>query len=500
MINKDNRKVTLNIVSSLFLQTAIIFRGIIIPRLILKYFGSEINGLVSSITQFLNFFSVLEGGISGVILASLYQPIVENNDEKISKIARSSRDFLQKLAIGFLIYMVVYTVIYTFLVKQFKWGYIASLVLILGIVTFIEYYFTMLPQLIIRASNKAYICNTISFFFILGSLFTTIICFKVYPEIHIVKLASSIIYIFQPIIYRVYIRKHYLIDKKSELDRKLLSERWDGFGINLANIITTNTDIMILTFFSSLKTVSIYSIYYSIIVALKGLVHTLNFGYQAYIGQEYAKKNNKKLNKVFSQYELLMINISGVLFTCCMEVIVPFISIYTRGIDDADYNQPIFSIILSFAMMVLCLREPYLQVIYSAGLFKKTARYAYMEAFINIVSSLFLVQKYGLSGVAIGTLVSSIYRLIVSVNFLQSNVLFRNKKTAYYRILIYFIPVITSFVIFRILIVNTQIGIISWFVNTCIVFFANVGLFLLIGLAFYRNELSEIKSFFLKSK
>lgn len=496
MSNKDNRNVTLNIVSSLFLQIIIIFRGIVIPRLILQYFGSEINGLLSSITQFLNFFAVMEGGIAGVILASLYQPIVENDYKAISKIVRASKEFLRKLAFGFLVYMIAFAVAYSFWERQFGWKYIVGLVLILGATTFMEYYFTMLPQLIIRASNKAFICNTISIFFIFGSLLAMLICFKVYPQLHFVKFISAAVYIFQPILLNAYIKKYYVIDKKSELDRKLLSERWDGFGINLANIITTNTDVMVLTFFSSLETVSIYSIYYSVIAALKGLAHTLNFGYQAYIGQEYAKGNAEKLSRVFSQYELLMINISGVLFTCCMEVIVPFISIYTRGINDANYNQPLFSIILSFAMMVLCLREPYLQMAYSAGLFKKTSKYAYIEAGINIILSIILVQRFGISGVAIGTLLSSVYRLIANVNFLQNNILFRNKRVAYRKILVYFIPISISSVIFRNLIVSTQIGIVSWFVKAIIVFSVNAVLFIVIDFIFYRDELKEIRNFY----
>ena len=48
----------------------------ILPYIIHKRnFGSEINGLVSSITQFLSFISLLEGGLGAVVLAELYLPI-----------------------------------------------------------------------------------------------------------------------------------------------------------------------------------------------------------------------------------------------------------------------------------------------------------------------------------------------------------------------------------------------------------------------------------------
>lgn len=499
MIGKDSRNVVLNIVSSFIVQMAIIIRGIIMPRLILQYFGSEINGLIASITQFLSFFAVMEGGVSSVILASLYKPIVENDYENISKIVRSAKDFLQKLAIGFFIYMLIFAAVYSCWEKNFGWRYIVVLVLILGATTFIEYYYSLVPQLIIRASDKGYIYNICSVFFVVLSLIFMIICFKIYPQVHFVKFVSAVVYIVQPIFLNLYVNKNYMIDWKSELDKKLLSEKWDGFGINLANIITTNTDVMVLTVFSSLEMISVYSIYYSVIAALKGLVNTLNFGYQACIGQEYVKGSIENLNKVFSQYELLMINISGIFFTCCMEVIVRFISIYTHGIEDTNYYHPAFAITLCFAVMVLCWGEPYRQVIHSAGLFKKIAKYAYVEVCINIVFSLVLVQKFEILGVAAGTLVSGVYRLIANIIFLQHNILFRNRKVAYCKLLVFLIPITISMILFKESLFNDQVGLISWFVKTCMVLGVNVCLFLIIDFIFYRDELKEIKNFFLSS-
>ena len=68
----NNKK---NAISSLALQLATIAQGLILPKLILGAFGSEVNGLVSSITQFLSFISLLEGGLGAVVLAELYGPI-----------------------------------------------------------------------------------------------------------------------------------------------------------------------------------------------------------------------------------------------------------------------------------------------------------------------------------------------------------------------------------------------------------------------------------------
>ena len=48
-----SKKAILNIISSLMLQITILICGFIVPKVIITNFGSNVNGLVSSITQFL---------------------------------------------------------------------------------------------------------------------------------------------------------------------------------------------------------------------------------------------------------------------------------------------------------------------------------------------------------------------------------------------------------------------------------------------------------------
>ena len=51
----------INMIFSIVLQIVTIISGFIIPRQILLAFGSEVNGLVNSITQFLNYIILIEG-------------------------------------------------------------------------------------------------------------------------------------------------------------------------------------------------------------------------------------------------------------------------------------------------------------------------------------------------------------------------------------------------------------------------------------------------------
>ena len=60
-------------------QAVVMICGFILPRYFLLYYGSEVNGLISSMTHFLGFISLLELGIGPVIQANLYKPLAEKD-------------------------------------------------------------------------------------------------------------------------------------------------------------------------------------------------------------------------------------------------------------------------------------------------------------------------------------------------------------------------------------------------------------------------------------
>ena len=65
------KRLVKNTIASLGYQISAIICGFILPRLIMTYYGSEVNGLVNSITQFLQVITFLELGVGAVVQSSL---------------------------------------------------------------------------------------------------------------------------------------------------------------------------------------------------------------------------------------------------------------------------------------------------------------------------------------------------------------------------------------------------------------------------------------------
>lgn len=202
-IKKD--RTVLNVASTITLQIITLLSGFLVPKFILDAFGSQINGLVSSITQFLGYISLVEGGVGAVILANLYGPLANNDSEKISAVIVTANRFFKHLALIFLGYEIGLAIIYPFFIKtQLSWEYIASLTLIMGVSTFIQYYFAISWKLMLQADRKMFVAAFVQGLAVVLNLFTTIIIIRVLPNIHMVKLIGGALYFIQPIILNRY--------------------------------------------------------------------------------------------------------------------------------------------------------------------------------------------------------------------------------------------------------------------------------------------------------
>ena len=84
--------------STIVLQLVITASGFIIPRVMLTVYGSEINGIVSSLTQFINYFTLIEAGLGGAAIYALYKPLADNDHKKINSIVAASRNLYLKRA------------------------------------------------------------------------------------------------------------------------------------------------------------------------------------------------------------------------------------------------------------------------------------------------------------------------------------------------------------------------------------------------------------------
>lgn len=496
------KKITLiNIIANIILQLTNIVSWFIIPKIILSNFGSDINGLVSSITQFLSYITLVEGGITGVVSASLYKPLIENNVKKISSIIKTSNIFYKKIGIIFILYCVLLAIIYPILFDiNFSYFYVFSLVIILSLNLLIQYMFSITLKNLLNADKKCYVVSFVQTIILILGIILSYISIKIYPSIHLLKLLTGLLFILQPIIFNQYVKKNYNIDYTVNDDKELLNQRWNGFAINVAAFIHSCTDIAILTIFTNFSTVSIYSVYIIVTNGLKSIFNAISNAIVPTIGLAYASDNTEVLNKKMDVYELLTFNLVFYMFTLAGLLITPFVLIYTFGISDANYNQPIFGILLVISEGLYLIKFPHLNLSYTANKFKELTKPAFIEAGINIVISLVLVHKFGLIGVAIGTMCAMIYRMIYQVYFTKKLIKERNEIVFYKKLIIFTLFTLIGLILSNFMMIKSDINLFNWFINAIVYAFIFGILYLIADIIFFKKEMVMIKQYIFRRK
>lgn len=485
-----NKVSLLNMISGLILQICTMISGFILPRIILLNFGSDVNGLVSSLSQFLSYINLLEGGITSVILANLYKPLAEGNQEKINSIVTVAKKFFDQIGIIFIVYSIIVACIYPVVFNvKFDYFYVWSLTIILSISLSVQCLFSLTLRTLLNADKKVYIVSFSQTVIVILNIFFVYISTLLYPSIHLVKFLGGMLYIIQPWLYGRYVKKHYEIDWNARPDKNLIKDRWNGFAINFAAFIHNSTDITILTIFTNLQTVSIYSVYNMITYALRQLISGMTSGINSTIGHAYVQGNNKELNEKLDLYEYIVFLLVSFLFTATALLLMPFVMIYTDRVNDANYYQPLFGILLVISEASYLIKFPHLNLAYAANKFKEITTPACIEAIVNIVISLILVKQYGIKGVAVGTIVAMLYRMVFHVYYTSKIIPNRPQYIFYRKLLIFLSTSVAIYFACTWIIPINNYTVLNWVLHA-IAYCTFLGIaFLLVSKIFFDNEL-----------
>ena len=189
-----------NVLSSIFLQIITVLTGIYIPQLMIRTYGSDINGMVSSITQFISYLSLVEAGVSNAAIVALYTPLAINDKSAINKVMSAAKIFYLRSGIAFVALLFGLVVFYPFFVNnKIDPSLIRWMVLVLGSSFIVDYFFLGKYRVILTANQRGYIITVAQSIGTIINSALTIILIYAGCDILFVKIAATIVYILRAI-------------------------------------------------------------------------------------------------------------------------------------------------------------------------------------------------------------------------------------------------------------------------------------------------------------
>ena len=405
------RNAKLNMLTGFLQEVIALICGLILPRLVLSFFGSDYNGLLNSITQFLSFSVVLRSGLGAVGHVALYKPLADGDDEAISGVMVATDKFMKKVSGILIAFILAFAIIYPFIVlDEFNYFFSFSLILIIGMSTFIENMFSIKYKVLLQADQKYYIQTLAAIIAQVLSTAVSVIIILLEGNIHLVKIGATLAFLSAPLFLTFYVKRHYNINWKAQANNLALKQRWDAFAHQLAIIINNNVDRIIITLFCSMMEVSVYTVYFMVVKNISQLIISSIAGIKPIFGDMLVREETDNLKRTFKNIESALFAGSTMFFATTAILLTPFVLLYTKGITDVDYNRELFGYAMVFVHLMNVLRIPYQDIVEAAGHFKQTRNGAIVEVICNVVCSVIFVYLWGIIGAILGTFVAAIIR------------------------------------------------------------------------------------------
>lgn len=419
-----------------FINLAVAF---IVPRFLLVTYGSEINGLIVSITQFILYFTIVEAGISGASIYSLYKPLADKDTEAINSILSATKKFYLKSGYIFLALVSVFSIGYPFFIKIDTLSHMQVLIVIfsIGMGGVFDFFTLSKYRVLLTADQKSYVIS-------LGTILSSIV--KILLVVIFCNYKLDVVWLQVFLVLSVYVRSlvlwiytkrhyHYLNFDVSP-NNDAIKDRWNVLYLQLLGSVRSYMPVVILTLFNTLDTISVYSIYNMVLTGINSILGIFMSGLAASFGDVISRKELTILQKAMQEFETFYYSLITLVYSVSLFLIIPFITLYTKGVHDTNYIFPFLGFLFILNGLLDNLKTPQGMLVISAGLYRQTRGQSTIQALLMICFGFPLGKIYGIVGVLIGMIVANIYRDIDLLFFIPQNVTKLSYKNTLYKILL----------------------------------------------------------------
>lgn len=441
-----------NSASFALLQLATIAGGIVLTRMVLTTYGSEINGLVSSVAQFVSYFSYVEAGLGTALIFALYKPLANQDVEEVDGIVTlAKKEYMKASAIYFALVLVL-SGLYPFVVKNETTAgeTIVLLVLVIGAFGALEFFTMAKYRVLIIADQKEYVISLVLLLAYLVNFASMGIMIWLRANIVLVRTVPLLSFAVRGILLSWYVKKNYpYITYKAPAKGTYLKRRWDALVMKLGVSINTSAPIVLISVFASLKMASVYAIYNMVFSGLIALTSIFTAGVSALLGSMVAKEETEKLRGVHDEFEFFIFLVTTVLYACALIMIEPFILLYTKGVTDIVYNNLWYGYLFVLWGMVFNIRIPYTALINASGLYRESRNVNVIQVVLLLVSATMGIKVFGLNGVLVAMVVSVCYWVVGLIYVVGKSTDVANGRVTLRRTLRMLLIVLLSYIPFK---------------------------------------------------
>lgn len=438
--NTHTARFVQNTLSTALYHITAMVMGFLTPRLMILYYGSEVNGLIVSVTEFLTYFKTVEAGLAAAAIAALYQPLANRDSDAISGIVSAARGFYNRAGWIFAAMTLAFSAVYPFIVPvvdvngvRMSELSVMLLVLAMGVSGVLEFFSLSRYRVLLTADQRTYVVSLTSMSSLLLSTALLVALPMLGANVIVVRLAASLTILVRSVLLYRYTQKHYPdVDVYAKPNKAALSKRWDALSVELTDVFQQGAGVILTTLITrDAGIVSVYGLYHMVTVGLWSILKMATTGVYSIFGNLLVSSGRKvRFQNAYRDFECLYHTACGILFGAAAVLIIPFVNLYTENVTDVNYNQPLIGLLIIAEALSNQCKIPMDLMISSSGRFTDVRWHCMAQVGATLVIGTALglagLHFYGavgaVCGALIGVICGNLLRAGFQLSFVPKNV------------------------------------------------------------------------------
>ena len=400
----------------------------------IKQLGNDINGLDSLFSSILKLINLAELGIGSAVMFALYKPVADGD----FKIIKGIMDLYRKMysIAGFVMLglgVLFIPFLSIFIKGQFPMSSVITYYLIYILNTSFSYFFSYKLTLMYVYQENYTIYKYDGIFKILKGLLQLIVIYKLksYKMFLFVETVCNILYYgaINTIINKAY--KDILttegtldVDTKQGIYTNLKALALHKVG----GFVVFGTDYMIMAYFVNLSVVGTYSNYLMIITFFGSFINKIFESVMSSIGNLISSSSEEQTYNVFKRLFFVNFWIVSFVSVAIYNTMHSFIHLWVGDL----YLDNIILALMVISFFITNMRPSLEKFKEAAGIYREDRFAPILEALINFVVSVILAKWFGIAGVIIGTITSSLAVVFWIRPVLVYKIVFKRSVAGYF--------------------------------------------------------------------
>lgn len=423
MAAKDTR-IQRNLISSLIYQVVLISLSFLLPRLYLENFGSEVNGILSTIKQIFAYLMLLESGVGLATTQALYKRIGNKEYKDANAVLAATNTYYKRTGIVYLAIVLILAAVYAYVVPTSMNSHVLFCIVLLTAAPALFSYFVQAKyRILMEVDGRKYVINNAETVLQLASNVGKILVLLLTDSLLLMQLVYCLLSLSQLVFLYIYAKRRYRwLDFKAKPDFEAIAQKNSVLVHQLSGMVFNNTDVILISLLCDFNAASIYAIYNLFFAQVQNFITTVVSSFTFALGQLF-HTDREKFDRLYRAYETFYVMVTFLIFTLMAVFLLPLIQIYTDGINDAEYTNGLLIFLFALMNLLANAKLPANGVIEYAGDFAKTRSFAIWEMVINITVSVAAILYMGICGAILGTAAALLYRGVVTIHYANKRIL-----------------------------------------------------------------------------